>query len=202
MHENQIEKKIIQAAQAEFAKNGFHRTVVSDIANRAGVGKGTVYRRFGNKEALFNSLTTWAVRQLEEQIEQACSQSKSPTQALQQILDIYFSFLQHSREIVEIVVMEGMQISGMSRDELAAEVIRAKNRFRELFARGMEQGQFRSLDPDRLAFLFQGFIWSMLKSAILYDIQNPGQVYGPLMLEVFLQGIAAQDPQSRNKQGE
>ncbi|MFP4391881.1 MAG: TetR/AcrR family transcriptional regulator [Desulfohalobiaceae bacterium] len=192
MQQNQIEERILQAAQAEFAKNGFHKTVVSDIASRAGVGKGTVYRRFGNKEALFNSLTTWAVRQLEKQIEQACSQIKSPSQALQEMLDIHFSFFQHSREIVEIVVMEGMQISGLSRDELAAEVIRVKDRFQEFFARGMEQGEFRQLDPDQLAFLFQGFIWSMLKSAILYDIQNPGQIYGPLMLDIFLQGITAQ----------
>ncbi|MFO8031181.1 MAG: TetR/AcrR family transcriptional regulator [Desulfohalobiaceae bacterium] len=202
MHQNQTENRILQAAQAEFAKNGFHRTVVSDIASRAGVGKGTVYRRFGNKEALFNSLTTWAVRQLEEQIEQACSRSISPHQALQEVLDSHFSFFQHSREIVEIIVMEGMQISGLSREELAAEVIRVKDRFRELFAWGMEQGDFRQLDPDHLAFLFQGFIWSMLKSAILYDIQNPGQIYGPLMLEVFLQGITAQGSQLRTKQGE
>ncbi|MFW6388513.1 MAG: helix-turn-helix domain-containing protein, partial [Desulfohalobiaceae bacterium] len=45
MQQNQIEERILQAAQAEFAKNGFHKTVVSDIASRAGVGKGTVYRR-------------------------------------------------------------------------------------------------------------------------------------------------------------
>ncbi|MFP4629737.1 MAG: TetR/AcrR family transcriptional regulator [Desulfohalobiaceae bacterium] len=202
MSQDQIENRILQAAQAEFARNGFHKTVVSDIALRAGVGKGTVYRRFGNKEALFNTLTTWAMRLLEEQIVQACSRSQSPSQTLQEIMDIHFSFFQHSRQIVEIVVMEGMQISGLFREELAAEVIRVKDRFRELFIQGMQQGEFKQLDPERLAFLFQSFIWSMLKSAILYNIENPGQIYGPLMLEIFLQGISSHAPESGLKPGE
>ncbi|MFP4212828.1 MAG: TetR/AcrR family transcriptional regulator [Desulfohalobiaceae bacterium] len=202
MSQDQIENRILQAAQAEFARNGFHKTVVSDIAHRAGVGKGTVYRRFGNKEALFNTLTTWAMRLLEEQIVQACSRSQSPSQTLQEIMDIHFSFFQHSRQIVEIVVMEGMQISGLFREELAAEVIRVKDRFRELFIQGMQQGEFKQLDPERLAFLFQSFIWSMLKSAILYNIENPGQIYGPLMLEIFLQGISSHAPESGLKPGE
>lgn len=44
---------ILDAATQVFARFGFAKASVDDIARRAGVGKGTVYLHFENKEALF-----------------------------------------------------------------------------------------------------------------------------------------------------
>jgi TetR/AcrR family transcriptional regulator, repressor of fatR-cypB operon len=47
---------ILGAALALFAERGFHGTAVPVIADRAGVGAGTVYRYFESKEAIVNAL--------------------------------------------------------------------------------------------------------------------------------------------------
>ncbi len=47
---------ILAAALELFAERGFHGTVVPDVAERAGVGAGTLYRYFESKEALVNAL--------------------------------------------------------------------------------------------------------------------------------------------------
>jgi AcrR family transcriptional regulator len=47
---------IFEAALELFAERGFHGTVVPDVAARAGVGTGTLYRYFENKEALVNAV--------------------------------------------------------------------------------------------------------------------------------------------------
>lgn len=47
---------ILDAALELFAERGFHGTVVPDVAERAGVGAGTLYRYFESKEALVNAL--------------------------------------------------------------------------------------------------------------------------------------------------
>ena len=44
------------ASLALFAERGFHGTRVPDIAERAGVAVGTIYRYFPNKEALVNAV--------------------------------------------------------------------------------------------------------------------------------------------------
>jgi AcrR family transcriptional regulator len=44
---------LLGAAAAAFVENGFHRTLMDDVANRLGVSKGTVYRSVASKEALF-----------------------------------------------------------------------------------------------------------------------------------------------------
>jgi AcrR family transcriptional regulator len=51
---------ILKAALELFVERGFHGTPVPEIAERAGVGAGTIYRAFANKEALVNALyRTW-----------------------------------------------------------------------------------------------------------------------------------------------
>jgi AcrR family transcriptional regulator len=49
-------ESILAAALALFVERGFHGTAVPEVADRAGVGAGTIYRYFASKEALVNEL--------------------------------------------------------------------------------------------------------------------------------------------------
>lgn len=49
-------ERIIQAALELFAERGFHGTSVPEVAKRAGVGAGTIYRYFEHKEDLVNAV--------------------------------------------------------------------------------------------------------------------------------------------------
>ncbi len=49
---------ILQAAQTCFWRNGIRRTSIEDVAQEAGVAKGTVYLYFASKEELFARLTS------------------------------------------------------------------------------------------------------------------------------------------------
>jgi AcrR family transcriptional regulator len=51
-------RAIIEATVALIADRGFSATSVDDIADRAGVAKGSVYYNFGSKGALFESVLT------------------------------------------------------------------------------------------------------------------------------------------------
>ena len=47
---------IVAAALDAFIQSGFEATKISDVAERAGVAKGTVYLHFADKEALFEAI--------------------------------------------------------------------------------------------------------------------------------------------------
>ena len=57
-------EEIVRAALELIAENGFHGAPMAMIADRAGVGAGTIYRYFENKDVLINEL----YRDLEERI--------------------------------------------------------------------------------------------------------------------------------------
>ena len=58
-------EEIIKAALELIAEQGFHGAPMASIAERAGVGAGTIYRYFENKDVLINDL----YRELEERIQ-------------------------------------------------------------------------------------------------------------------------------------
>ena len=47
---------ILEAALEEFSARGYEATRIDDVAQRAGVAKGTIYLHFEDKEALFQEL--------------------------------------------------------------------------------------------------------------------------------------------------
>lgn len=53
---NDKREAIMTAALGLFVERGFYGTAVPEIADKAGVGAGTIYRYFVNKEALVNAL--------------------------------------------------------------------------------------------------------------------------------------------------
>ena len=56
--------RILEAATIAFAEKGFHGTTIPDIADSAGVGAGTIYRYFANKEDLVNGVFINSKRKL------------------------------------------------------------------------------------------------------------------------------------------
>lgn len=55
-HVDDKREAILGAALELFAERGFHGTAVPQIADKAGVGAGTIYRYFASKEAIVNAL--------------------------------------------------------------------------------------------------------------------------------------------------
>lgn len=53
------EAQILQAAAAVIIRQGYDKTTMSDIADEAGVSRGTVYLYFKGKEELFDTLLYW-----------------------------------------------------------------------------------------------------------------------------------------------
>src|SRR5688500_9062332 len=54
---NPTEERILDGALAEVAAHGIKRATMDGVAQRAGVGRVTVFRRFGSKDALIERLT-------------------------------------------------------------------------------------------------------------------------------------------------
>ncbi len=71
-----LEKRdeIVRAALELIAENGFHGAPMAMIAEKAGVGAGTIYRYFENKDVLINEL----YRDLEQRIYTVLMEGYSP----------------------------------------------------------------------------------------------------------------------------
>jgi AcrR family transcriptional regulator len=106
--------KILEAAEAVFANEGL-AAPIDDVARRAGVGIGTVYRHFPTKEALFEAIfVTWVQRLVAEA--QARLDAEDPGRAFFDELD---NWLEHSikhRAVAEHLAETGIDVKAATAD--------------------------------------------------------------------------------------
>src|SRR5580700_7197360 len=72
-----LRETILRHAGDLFAKKDFARVSVDEIAARSGVGKGSVYRQFRSKEALYATVVIEGFKHLQKEIRSALSGSNS-----------------------------------------------------------------------------------------------------------------------------
>ena len=54
--------RIVQAAVKLFARQGYHKTTISDLAQAIGLTSGAIFHHFANKEAILEAVIDWLER--------------------------------------------------------------------------------------------------------------------------------------------
>ena len=91
-HDEQKERTrraLIQAAIALIIEHGYDAVTVTDIADRAGYGRGTFYLHFENKEDIVWSILRRYFENLNERIVASLDGSPTPRQAYQSWLNMF-----------------------------------------------------------------------------------------------------------------
>ncbi len=161
--------EIIAASLAEFVSNGFAATKLDDIARRAGIVKGTIYRYFATKEALFEAALRSRIAPMHEQLEQLVDTYPGPSsELLGQVLDrLYHPELSESlHELLAIIIAEGARFPEITRLYYEQTVSRGKRILERIVARGIERGEIRDGAAARLpivimAPLVLSTVWRM-----------------------------------------
>jgi AcrR family transcriptional regulator len=81
---------LLEAALKLFSRHGYRRTSVDDIAQEAGVAKGTVYVYFNDKEALFKAVVEYFAEQLDTRTLTALKVEDRPDKILRALLEAKF----------------------------------------------------------------------------------------------------------------
>jgi AcrR family transcriptional regulator len=97
---------ILRAACAEFARNGFERGNVNAIAERVGVGKGTLYNYASSKEDLFLQALEYAAGQVIAYIKVNVSPKAPPEERMRQLVLADLTFMdRHQHEYMLMVAV-------------------------------------------------------------------------------------------------
>jgi AcrR family transcriptional regulator len=93
-----LRQRIIKSAMELFGQKRFDQVLTDEVALRAGVGKGSVYRQFGSKEQLYAAAVIQGFRELRSQIESALVDAQSDRERLTTIVRQAMSFFWTRRQ--------------------------------------------------------------------------------------------------------
>ena len=155
-------RKLLQAAEELFGANGYEATSMSEVAERASVGVGTLYHHFSDKRALLLALIDdWGDR------ERALSRTEhgferyldgNPRRAIHEDLQRRYERLKREGGFSLLVLQLADRDSDV-RDRLHRIRQVGRERLCQLVEYGQRRGVFRrEIDPLAAAFLIQNSI--------------------------------------------
>lgn len=138
--------RLVQAAHEVFRERGLDAEMKL-IAERAGVGVGTIYRNFPTKDVLVAAIMGEAVEQIARVVAEACAED-DPILSVRRFLEGGFAILESHG-----VIFEAMMSGQMPPDFHAHfEALHEVEDMSSVIRRGMARGVFRTgLDPELTA---------------------------------------------------
>lgn len=147
---------ILGAATALFANQGYSRTAVSEIADRASVAQGTVFHHFKSKENLLVSICDGLVQTYIEGVEMAAKGPGSGWDALERVLKFNEEFNNDHRDAITVVFRETRSLSRTEEKVqqhfcgLVGKIVEIKS---QCIQQGMEDGSIRPVNASLTALL-------------------------------------------------
>ncbi len=197
--ENQKKQKknqIINAAAEVFSQKGFSGALMAEIADHAGIGKGTIYQYFNSKEDLFFAVFQWYMTETNSAITVSISALGGPASARlmalsQAIMATWVNMLD-----VYSLVMEFWAASASSqmRQHFKAAFRQGYEDFRRivssLLREGIERGEFQpTISPDSIAGALVG-TWDALLLQAWFDASFNPIAAAQHFMEVIISGLS------------
>ncbi|MCG8606566.1 TetR/AcrR family transcriptional regulator [bacterium] len=163
--------EVVDAALALFMRKGIKATTTRDIALRAGISEGTIYRHFESKEALAEVLFEENLDYFWKFLKGYLKNAHSPEEMLRLYIKGFFEFSRREqRRYSFIIAAHQTELKKHSREHM-----KPKQMVTKIIRLGQKQGIFRKVDSQLAGAMVMGTLMQTifyLKSgriAVNYD---------------------------------
>ncbi len=180
--------EIMQAAEKLFTSRRFHEITLDDVARQARVGKGTIYRYFENKDALFFQTAMQGFDDLCGLLAEKVSGKDVFAEQLPRACRHISGFFRSRRQLFRMMQSEEARMHGF-RGRMRKRWMEQRNNLISAVAgiirTGASEGEIRSdIPPEALADFLLGMLRTRARS--LADLPESAKPLG-LVVDLFCQ---------------
>jgi len=169
---------ILDAAVRVFARQGFHGTRVSDIADEAGVAYGLVYHYFRSKDQVLNTLFIERWEILLQAIREADAQRTSVDEKLHAIASFIVDSYRHDPELMKVIIVEVTRAANTFGQTHLPEIRQAYDLIADIVRKAQDDGSLRTtVAPEYAALAFYGAIEQVLTGWIFGLLEHGEEAY-------------------------
>ncbi len=182
------EEILVQAAHL-FAKLGYSGTDTQLLAETIGIGKGTVYRYFPSKRALFLAAADRVMRMLRERVDAKMAGIVDPLEQVSVGVRTFLGFFAEYPEFVELLIQERAYFKDRTRptfmEHRAVNVERWRNLYRGLIA----EGRVRDVPVDRITDVIGNLLYGTIFTNYFSGQTKSVEVQAQDIIDVAFNGI-------------
>jgi len=185
-------REILAAARRLMHHKGVEALTMDEIAQAAGVAKGTIYLYFQSKDELLQALLSQVGAALAQDLEEILAQTDPPAEKLRQAVIILLRYVEHEKVLFPLYLRElvrsksGRGSSLVSLQELEDRIV---SLITQIFADGISRKQFIPADPRLLAFLLKGLGRAVGYYQMTREQYDLNQEALPVILTLLFSGI-------------
>ena len=190
---------IIDAAIDVFAERGFLLAPVAEIARRAGVADGTIYRYFKNKDDLLISIFEEKMDDMQVGLTEALSSVEEPVDQIRAFSRFHFDMVRQHRNVAAVLQVELRLSTKFLKEYRPVKLWAYLEVFADIVRRGQARGIFRSdMDPFIGMWAFFGAMDELAMQWALARKQDrfPLEVAADQVADIFLRGMSTASPAS------
>ncbi|MCZ2344434.1 MAG: TetR/AcrR family transcriptional regulator [Bacteroidales bacterium] len=194
--------EILTVAARVFAQSGFAATDVQIIADRVGVGKGTIYRYFPSKDALFLAAVEHGLTELSSDMDAALAdRTCDPLGQLETAIRTYLRFFRRRPEMAELFIQERAAFLQHHRPLYftVKEGDEKECQHRELFQRLHEGGYIRDIPQERFFAVVGDLLYGTILTNLLTGRPADPDTQVADILDIVLNGVLATGPPQRSR---
>jgi len=195
-----VREDILEAALAVFARSGYHRATIEDIARQAGYATGSIYNYFKNKQHLFTSLVQRVFEQMRERMDRVFDGGTDFESTLDAMLDAAADF---SVETVSAnrFLFDPQAHAGFASEDLHVfmedQFWHLMEQFTGMVQQGIDEGVLRPQEPSVAAHALLGLTSHFARGFFPQREDQPQltpEIFKWSVKEYFLRGAGGSSP--------
>ncbi len=174
---------IIDAALEAFTQQGFTATKLDDVAERAGIGKGTIYLYFDSKENLFEEVVRQTLFPLRDAaVERVANFTGTASELLASHFRGFYGAMNNPKipPLIAMISSEALRFPAIASFFYDEMISTSHNLLRQIIRRGVESGEFRA-DSDGI---FLQLLTAPLLASVNWNLQFREQA--PIVMDDFV----------------
>jgi len=170
-------ERILEAAEECFARYGFQKTSMEDIAREAGLSRRSVYRHFPDKSALFNEVATGRTRIFLDEILRSTAKLTGLSAQIEEVARLTNHFIHEDPISAALLRVDPDSLARMISTEARGLLSMAMEAIVPLIEAARANGEVRAdLDVTRAAEWIARMVFSLAATpSVTFDIDDPRQ---------------------------
>lgn len=195
------QEEILETATSLFAEQGFSDAVTQALAERLGVGKGTIYRHFPSKRALFLAATDRVMRKLQERISANVDGVEDGLERIERAVATFLQFFADHPPFVELLIQERAHFKDRKRPTYFEHREVNIRRWLQLYGELMAAGRIRQMPVERITTVLSNVLYGIMVTNFFNGQPAPADVQAREILDIIFMGILT-EPERRLRRGE
>ncbi len=184
---------ILETAATLFSAQGYRQTDVQQIADRLGIGKGTIYRQFPTKENLFLATVDRIIGQLTRYIDRRAEAKPDPFDRVAEGISAFLAYFDENPGAVELLLLERAEFRHRNTPTYLEYNETNAAPWRRLLLDLMRAGRLREMPPERIIDLLHNALYGTIFINHFAGRRKPLREQAADLIDIVFRGILPRD---------